>query len=71
MEEILALKFSDINRLRGTIKIVRAVVKSRLTGELIVKDLKTKSSEREISVSTYTLDLIDCYRNFKENSKIC
>lgn len=68
MEEILALKFSDINRLRGTIKIVRAVVKSRLTGELIVKDLKTKSSEREISVSTYTLDLIDCYRNFKENS---
>ncbi len=68
MEEILALKYCDINRLRGTIKIVRAVVKSRLTGELIVKDLKTKSSEREISISAYTLDLIDCYRGFKEAS---
>lgn len=48
-----------------TIKIVHAVVKSRLTGELIVKDLKTDDSEREISISDYSLELINNYREFK------
>ncbi len=66
MEEILALKFVDINRLRGTIKIIRAVIKSAVTNEFIVKDLKTRSSEREISISSYTLKLIDNYQEFKE-----
>lgn len=66
VEEITAIKYCDINRLRNTIKIVRALVKSRLTGELIIKDLKTDASEREITISQHTLDLIDSYRNFKE-----
>ena len=66
IEEILAIKYSDINRRRMTIKIVRALVKSRLTGELIIKDLKTEASEREITISEYTLNLIDNYRYFKE-----
>lgn len=66
IEEILAIKYSDINRRRSTIKIVRALVKSRLTGELIIKDLKTDASEREITISEYTLNLIDNHRHFKE-----
>ena len=68
VEEITAIKYCDINRLRSTIKIVRALVKSRLTGELIIKDLKTYASEREITISQHTLDLIDSYRYFKEQS---
>ncbi len=66
IEEILAIKYSDINRRRKTIKIIRALVKSRLTGDLIIKDLKTEASEREITISEYTLNLIDNYKYFKE-----
>ena len=66
IEEILAIKYSDINRNRCTLKIVRALIKSRLTNELIIKDLKTDCSEREISISEYTLTLVDQYRYFKE-----
>ena len=68
IEEITPLKYSDINRLRETIKISRALVKSKLNGELIIKDLKTKSSEREITISSYCIDLIDNYRRFKTES---
>ena len=67
IEELVAIKFSDINYLRSTIKISRAVVKSKLTGKLIVKDVKTKDSEREITISAYTLELMDKYRTFKES----
>lgn len=34
---------------------------------MIVKDVKTKDSEREITISAYTLELIDKYRTFKES----
>lgn len=66
IEELTGIKWGDINRLRGTIKISRALRKSSLTGELIIKDVKTNSSEREITFSQYTLMLLDNYRAFKE-----
>lgn len=68
IEELTAIKYSDINRRRNTISIIRSVTKSRLTGELIVEEiLKTDSSVREISISDYTLSLIDNYKMFKEH----
>ena len=70
IEEITAIKWSDIDKLRSTLRIVRALVKSKLTNELIVKSLKTKGSTREISVSLYVLDLFDKYRKFKEDCGI-
>lgn len=67
IEELTAIKYSDINRHRSTISIIRSVTKSRLTGELIVEEiLKTDSSVREITISDYTMGLIDNYRAFKE-----
>lgn len=65
VEEISAIKWSDINRMRITLKIVRALVKSRITKELIIKDVKTTDSEREICISQHTLELLDNYRKFK------
>lgn len=65
IEELTAIKWSDINRLRGTVKISRALRKSNLANELIIKDVKTDSSEREITFSQYTLELLDNYRKFK------
>lgn len=65
-EEALAIKYSDINKLRGTIKIERAFVKSKIDGKFIIKPVKRKKSEREIIVTQYALDLIDKYRKFKE-----
>ena len=68
IEELTAIKYSDINRRRNTIRIIRSVIKSRLTGELIVKDtLKNEFSIREITISDYSLSLIDNYRMFKEH----
>lgn len=68
IEELTAIKYSDINRRRNTISIIRSVTKSRLTGELIVEEiLKTDSSVREITISDYTLGLIDNYKMFKEH----
>lgn len=67
IEELTAIKYSDINRRRSTINIIRSVTKSRLTGELIVEEiLKTDSSVREITISDYTMGLIDNYQAFKE-----
>lgn len=67
IEELTAIKYSDINRHRTTLNITRSVTKSRLTGELIVEDLlKTDASYREITISNYSLSLIDNYRRFKE-----
>ncbi len=67
IEEAVAIKFSDINRYRSTINIMRSVTKSRLTGELIVEDLlKTDASIREITISDCVLSLIDHYRSFRE-----
>ncbi len=66
IEELAAIKYSDINRFRMSINISRAIVKSRLTGKLIIKDLKTLGSYREIALSSEALKLIDFYRKFKE-----
>ena len=66
IEEIIALKFSNVNRLRLTLKLEIAVIKSSLTNQIITKDLKTDESEREISISSYVIDLIDNIRTFKE-----
>ena len=65
-EEAIAIKFSDINRFRGTIKIERALVKSVIDGRYIIKPVKRKKSEREIVCTSYVLELIDKYRKFKE-----
>lgn len=65
-EEALAIKFGDVNNLRKTLKISRAVVISPLNGELIVKPVKTKNSKREIVLTNHCLDLIEKYKKFKE-----
>lgn len=67
IEELTALKFSDINRRRNTISIGRSVTKSRLTNKLSVNNtVKTDSSIREITISDTTLQLIDNCRQFRE-----
>ena len=68
IEEITAIKFSDLNHIRNTLQIQRALVKSKLTGDLIIKDVKTEGSEREINISKYTFSLLDNLRKFKENA---
>lgn len=65
-EEALALKYSDINKLRGTINIARAFVKSRLDNRFIIKPNRRKKSEREIVSTAYALELIGRWRRFKE-----
>ena len=65
-EEALAIKFSDINKIRKTLTISRAYIKSRLDGREIIKPTKTKSSEREIVLTNHALDLVEKYRQFKE-----
>ncbi len=65
-EEALAIKFGDINKIRRTLTISRAFIKSRLDGRFIVKPTKTKASEREIVLTSHSLDLIEKYKQFKE-----
>jgi len=65
-EEALAIKFGDINKVRRTLTISRAFIKSRLDGREIVKPTKTKASEREIALTSHCLDLLEKYRQFKE-----
>lgn len=65
-EEALAIKFGDINRVRRTLTISRAFIKSILDGREIVKPTKTKSSEREIAITSNCLNLLEKYKQFKE-----
>ena len=65
-EEALGLKFSDINKVRKTLTISRAYIKSKINNKDIVKPTKTKSSLREIALTSHSLDLLDKYRLFKE-----
>lgn len=67
-EEAVALKFSDINLQRNTIKIERAFVKSNYDNSLIIKDVKRKASEREIVAPTKIFDLIENVKTFKKSS---
>ena len=64
-EEALAIKFSDINKLRQTISVERAFVKSKIDNRYIIKPVKRKKSEREIICTNYSLELIEKYRQFK------
>lgn len=64
-EEALALRYGDINQARRTVSISRAYIKSRLDGREIIKATKTKSSIREIALTSHSLDLIDKYKKFK------
>lgn len=64
-EEALAIKYKDINKLRKTIRISRAYVKSRLGSNSYIKDTKTKASIREIIISNHALELIERYKEFK------
>ncbi|MCI9585761.1 MAG: site-specific integrase [Bacilli bacterium] len=67
-EEALALRYSDINFNTRILSISRALVKSRLTGKYIVKSVKTESSNRNMYLTAYALELVQNYRNFKEKS---
>ncbi len=67
IEEITALKWCDLNKFRQTIFIHRALIKSKLTGKLIIKDVKTDGSERELCISEFAFDLLYKLRKFKEN----
>lgn len=66
IEEITAIKWSDLNKFRLTLSIKRALIKSRITGNLIIKDVKTDGSEREISISEYTFNILLKLKKFKE-----
>ena len=67
IEEITALKWCDLNKFRQTISIHRALIKSKLTGKLIIKDVKTDGSERDLGISEYAFDFLYKLRKFKEN----
>ena len=64
-EEALGLKFKDLNSIHETIYIKRAVVKSKLDNRYIVKQVKTKKSERLIIITAHTIELINKLRDFK------
>lgn len=66
IEEITAIKWSDLNKFRLTLSIKRALIKSKITGNLIIKDVKTDGSEREISISEYTFNILLKLKKFKE-----
>ena len=66
-EEALAIKFSDINKIRKTLTITRAYIKSKVDGREIVKNTKTTASIREIVLTSHCLDLIEKYRQFKNS----
>lgn len=66
-EEALAIRYGDINKVRRTLKISRSFIKSKIDGRNIIKPTKTKSSEREIALTNYCLDLLDKYKQFKEH----
>jgi len=68
IEEITAIKYSDLNSVRTTLQIKRALIKSKVTGTLIIKDVKTEGSEREMYISKYTFSLINNLRKFREDA---
>jgi len=67
-EEALALRYSDINFNTRILSISRALVKSRLTGKYIIKSVKTESSNRNMYLTAYALELVQNYRDFKEKT---
>ncbi len=64
-EEALGIKYGDINKMRKTLSISRAFIQSQLDGKRIVKNTKTKSSEREIALTNHCFDLLEKYKEFK------
>lgn len=66
--EILGLKWSDIDFKAGTIHIQRSLTRVKSTG-LILKDVKTESSNRIVVVSDYILDILSNRKNAQETQK--
>lgn len=64
IEEICGLKLGGVKLKRQSIVTEMALVK--VNGELRLKKLKTKDSERELAVSDYCIDLFNKYIVFKK-----
>ncbi|MFV0250134.1 MAG: hypothetical protein ACK5HP_03780 [Bacilli bacterium] len=69
-EEVLALRYCDINILSGLVTVENAFVKSKLTYNHIIKKVKTKASERRFYITNHALELVKNLRTFKESCGI-
>ncbi|KMY43397.1 hypothetical protein AC622_03290 [Bacillus sp. FJAT-27916] len=66
--ELLGLKWNDINLVKGKIHLRRSVARVKGKG-LIVKDLKTKKSKRQISISPYVVKVLTEHRQVQGREK--
>lgn len=72
-EEIIGLKWQDIDMKNHTIDINKAVVtvatKSPISKQRVIeKEVKSKHSKRKIGVPSVCIDLLQQYKNFKRDS---
>ena len=71
-EEIVGLKWEDVDFENNTIDINKAVVSNYIKTNLDIprireKDVKTKNSKRKIGVPKVTMDILNQYRTFKKD----
>lgn len=71
-EEIVGLKWEDIDFENNTIDINKAVVSNYIKTNLDIprvreKDVKTKNSRRKIGVPKVTMDILNQYKTFKKD----
>ncbi|MFO1441785.1 site-specific integrase [Bacillus sp. Bva_UNVM-123] len=66
--EALGLKWEDIDFQKGKIRVVRSLAKTIEKG-LFLKDVKTQSSKRQISISAYLLNKLLQHKEEQSNHK--
>jgi integrase len=66
--EMLGLKWPDIDFENGKIRIVRSLARTRKRG-LFLKDVKTPSSRRQISISPYLVEKLLNHKAMQETQK--
>lgn len=66
--ELLGLKWADIDLANAKIRISRSLARTKTRG-LYLKDVKTKSSRRQISISTYLVEKLTKYKAKQEKQK--
>lgn len=60
--QVLGLKWSDIDFIAGTIHVQRSLTRTRNNG-IILKEVKTESSNRIIAFSVYLVNILKEHQN--------
>jgi len=66
--EALGLKWDDIDFIKGKIHVRRSLAKIKEKG-LFLKDVKTKSSRRQVSISPYLINRLQEYKRNQDQEK--